>query len=259
MTPGLRLVSTDFDGTIAEADGRPILAAFFERLRQWREKGPVAWIINTGRTWESVNEELMERGAPFWPEWVVAVEREIWRVQDRKAAPWGVWNEKCHETHRQLFHDIAPFWKLVDDYIVRHTNAQMVRDSGSPFGIIASTEDEADEISAYLAPLLERQRPLVVVRNSVYFRFSHEAYNKGVCLQAIAEHLDISPAGIFVSGDHFNDLPMLDRRHAHHITCPANSVDEVKKKVRAQGGYLAKGHIAEGTLEGLDHFFPPGV
>jgi len=97
---------------------------------------------------------------------------------------------------------------------------------------------------------------LIAVRNSIYFRFSHKFYHKGACLEAISSGLAILPPQIFVAGDHLNDLPMMDHRYARHIGCPSNSVDEVKKKVRAEGGYVASAKVAEGTVEALDRLCP---
>jgi hypothetical protein len=49
---------------------------------------------------------------------------------------------------------------------------------------------------------------------------------------------------------------MLERRYAWHLACPSNAVDEVKDKVRAEGGYVATTRIAEGIVEAWDRFFP---
>ena len=256
LSTTMRLLCTDFDGTIAEPDHKPISPAFFERMTAWREKGPLYWIINTGRTFESLQEELVRRRVPIWPDWVVAVEREIWMVRDRRGIGWFEWNRKCELLHTQLFETVQPFWKLVEDYIARHTKARLVEDPGSPLAIISSCEEEADEISAFIAPLLVNWPLLVPVRNSIYFRFSHKFYHKGACLEAIANGMGILPLQIMAVGDHMNDLPMLERRFAHHLACPANAVDDVKAKVRAQGGYLATGEVAEGVVEAWDRFFP---
>ena len=252
----LRLLCTDFDGTIAEADGRAISAPFFEKIIEARKTGPLYWVINTGRTFESLREELIARKAPIWPDWVVALEREIWLVRDRRGVGWFEWNRKCELMHTQLFESVAPVWKLVEDFISRHTKAKLVQDAGSPLGIIASCEEEADEIDAYLSPLLKTWPTLVSVRNSIYFRFSHTFYHKGACLEAIANGIGVLPLQILAVGDHLNDLPMLDRRYAHHVACPANAVDEVKTKVRSQKGYVASSTVAEGTLEAWNQMFP---
>jgi len=256
LSSSLRLVCTDFDGTIADAEGSPISPEFFERLTAWRRRGKVYWVINTGRTFDSLQEELLRRKVPIWPDWAVSIEREIWLVRDRRGIGWFEWNRKCELLHSQLFEAVKPLWKLIDDYIARHTNAQLVEDAGSPLGIIASTEEEADEISAFMTPLLQNWPNLVAVRNSIYFRFSHKFYHKGACLEAIANGLGILPQQIMAAGDHLNDLPMLERRYAWHLACPGNAVDEVKEKVRAGGGHVAKANIAEGVVEAWDRFFP---
>ena len=256
LSSTMRLICTDFDGTIAEAGNHPISLAFFERLHAWRKLGPVYWVINTGRKFDSLHEDLIRRQVPIWPDWAVAMEREIWLLRDRRGIGWFEWNRKCELLHNQLFESVHPVWKLVEDYIVRHTSAQLVEDAGSPLGIIASCDEEADEISSFMTPLLENWPTLVSVRNSIYFRFSHKFYHKGTCLEAISSGLDVLPMQIFAVGDHLNDLPMLDRRYARHLACPGNAVDEVKEKVREQGGYVAKANVAEGTVEAWDKFFP---
>ncbi len=252
----LRLLCTDFDGTIAETDGSDISPAFFERIEAARKTGPLYWIINTGRTFESVRDELIHRKAPFWPDWVVAVEREIWLVRDRRGIGWFEWNRKCELMHAQLFESVAPLWKLIEDFIMRHTRAKLVQDAGSPLGIIARCEEEADEIDAFLSPLLKNWPTLVSVRNSIYFRFSHKFYNKGACLEAISNGIGVLPLQILAVGVHLNDLPMLDRRYAHHVACTANAVDEVKNKVRSQRVYVAKADVAEGVLQTWSQLFP---
>ena len=256
LSTSLRLICTDYDGTLAEADGTPISDVFFERLQEWRQHGQVCWIVNTGRTFESLQEDLVRRKAPIWPNWVVALEREIWLIRDRRGVGWFEWNRKCELLHTQLFESVTPLWKLIEDYVISHTKAHLVEDAGSPLGIIASCEEEADEITAYMTPLLENWPMLVAVRNSIYFRFSHKFYHKGACLEAIASGLRILPLQIFVAGDHLNDLPMLDRHYARHIGCPSNAVEEVKKHVRAHGGYVTSTPTGEGTIEALDRLCP---
>ena len=256
LSTSLRLLCTDFDGTIAEPDHAPISAGFFERLAECRARGQLYWVINTGRTLESLLDELRARQAPIWPDWVVTVEREIWLVRDRRGIGWFEWNRKCELLHSQLFESVKPFWKLVEDYTVKHTRARLVEDPGSPLAIIASCEEEADEIGAYIQPLLQNWPMLVPVRNSIYFRFSHKFYHKGACLEAISNGIGVLPAQIMAAGDHLNDLPMLDRRYAHHLACPHNAVDEVKEKVRVQGGHVSSADVAEGTIEAWDKFFP---
>jgi hydroxymethylpyrimidine pyrophosphatase-like HAD family hydrolase len=107
-----------------------------------------------------------------------------------------------------------------------------------------------------MTPLLQNWPTLVAVRNSIYFRFSHKFYHKGACLEAIGNGLGVPSAQIMVVGDHLNDLPMLERRYARHLACPGNAVDEVKERVRAEGGYVSTASVAAGTVEAWDSLFP---
>ena len=44
---------------------------------------------------------------------------------------------------------------------------------------------------------------------------------------------------------------MLTGVHARHVACPANSIDEVKRIVRAAGGYVARAGYSAGVIEAL--------
>jgi hypothetical protein len=49
---------------------------------------------------------------------------------------------------------------------------------------------------------------------------------------------------------------MLDPEIAHHLACPANSVDEVKETVRRSGGYVAELAGGDGVAEALRRICP---
>src|SRR5580658_7286018 len=164
LSSALRLICTDFDGTLAGVEGQPIHTVFFERLVAWRKRGHLFWIVNTGRTYESLQEELIRRKTPLWPDWIVTLERQIWLVRNQRGIGWFEWNRKCELLHAQLFESVKPIWKLIEDYVARHTSGRLVEDAGSPLGIIASCEEEADEISAFMTPLLQNWPTLIAVR-----------------------------------------------------------------------------------------------
>ena len=46
-----------------------------------------------------------------------------------------------------------------------------------------------------------------MVRNDVYARFSHAAYNKGTALAELTRRLGLHSRTVFAAGDHLNDLP----------------------------------------------------
>jgi hypothetical protein len=232
----LRLLCTDFDGTLADSDANtPIWPEFFERLLRWRREGPLYWVINTGRTYESLHEELVRRNAPVWPDWTVVVEREIWLVRERRAIGWFEWNRKCELLHSQLFASVKPVWKHIEDFIQKETNAKLVEETTSPIGIIASCEEEADFISSHVEPLLAGYPALALVRNSIYFRFSHRLYNKGTCLEAISQGLNVQPYEIMVVGDH---LPLQRRGRSEGQGAPQQRLRGQQADRPGNGGSL---------------------
>ena len=82
-------------------------------------------------------------------------------------------------------------------------------------------------------------RNLTFVRNDVYARFSHAAYNKGTALSELARRLGLAADNVFAAGDHLNDLPMLTPDYARWLVAPANAVEPVKVAVRRQNGYVS--------------------
>ena len=78
-------------------------------------------------------------------------------------------------------------------------------DPYSPFCLVAEKPSDAEEIHEYLELFCKEIGDMVVMRNDVYARFSHKAYNKGTALAEISRRLNIKPAEI-IAGDHMNDL-----------------------------------------------------
>ena len=61
--------------------------------------------------------------------------------------------------------------------------------------------------------------------------------HKGAALTELARVLEVSRENIFASGDHHNDISMLDGRVAAMLSCPANAIQEVQDAVRKADGY----------------------
>src|SRR5207247_9394890 len=91
-------------------------------------------------------------------------------------------------------------------------------------------------------------------RNTVYLRCCHTGYPKGAALGELSRLIDVPREKIFTSGDHHNDVSMLDAQFAALASCPANAIQEVKDAVRAAGGYVAQNEYGAGVHEALVHF-----
>lgn len=254
--PMIRLLSTDFDGTLVNHFGQPPVApAFLDHLIGLREDG-VVWAVNTGRAVQHIVEGLAEFGFPISPDFVLTSERDVYRADEAGAwEPFGDWNARCEAVHRELFEQAGPLFARIERYLADETEAQLIFEGAeSPAGIIAKDEIEMDRIVSFI----EQERHILpdfhFQRNTMYLRFCHASYHKGAALGELGRLLHIPAADIFAVGDHHNDLSMLDGRFAAMPACPGNAVEEVKETVREAGGYVAEAEYSEGVLEALKVF-----
>src|SRR5207248_3033892 len=79
-------------------------------------------------------------------------------------------------------------------------------------------------------------------------------HHRGAALGELSRLIDVPREKIFTSGDHHNDVSMLDGQFAALASCPANAIQEVKDAVRAAGGYVAQNEYGAGVHEALVHF-----
>jgi len=247
----IKLISTDFDGTIfAEFENPPIPQELQEIIGELQAQG-VKWVINTGRDMSGLMEALGRAKISVEPDYLVLVEREIHCHDGVRFMGLEEWNSECTRSHDQLFARITDDLPRITEWINQRFHATVYEDPFSPFCLIAGNRSDAETINQYLEVYCQGIPNLTVVRNDVYSRFSHAAYNKGAALAELTRRLKLTPAEVFAAGDHWNDLPMLTRQYAHWLSSPSNAIEPVKAQVRAQGGHISERHCGFGTAEGL--------
>ena len=253
MTVPLKLISTDFDGTLFAEFENPPIPERVERLIGDLQARGARWVINTGRDMSSLMEALARARIAIRPDYLVLVEREIHVRQGAQYAGLDEWNSRCAREHVDLFARVRPDLPRLVEWVNARFDATVYEDAYSPFCIIARNNSDADAIHEHLIDYCCRVPHLTVVRNDVYARFSHAAYNKGTALAELARQMGITAADVFAAGDHLNDLPMLSLEHARWLAAPANAVQKVKTAVRRQKGFVSGLPRGDGVAEGLEH------
>ena len=254
----IKLLSTDFDGTLVRYDQQPAVSpALFELLAELRKNG-VLWAINTGRALDHITQGLEEFQFPLQPDFVLTNEREVFR-RTTPGTGWeayGDWNERCIRLHDQIMEEARPILEEINDYLKTQTNAHPVINDLYGLDLVASTNEEMEQIAAYFDSLKHRLPAFQYQRGyDRIMKFCHSAYSKGTALAELGRLLDISRDDIFACGDSYNDLSILDGCYARWPACPSNSDAAVKEAVTKADGYVANASYSDGVVESLRHYF----
>ena len=252
----IKLLSTDFDGTLIARTGSPVLdRPCMELIRDLQNDGAV-WAINTGRSVDLLETGLADFAVPIRPDFILTSERDVFRPSENGGAweAFGDWNERCARDHRELFSTAQSVLAEVIDFVNQKTQARVIYEPEGPAGLIAQSEEEMDRVTEFIEHARKHQPKFHYQRNTVYLRFCHADYHKGAALAELARLIGISRENIFAAGDHHNDISMLDGSVAAMPACPANAIDEVKQAVRTAGGYVAQEDYGAGVYAALAHF-----
>lgn len=251
MTPLIKLISTDFDGTIfAEFENPPIPEVLQELIGELQAQG-TKWVVNTGRDMSSLMEALGRARVSVQPDFLVLVEREIYAHSHSEYVGVAEWNDACHRAHEEVFAQLRPHVPQLVQWVEVRFKATLYTDAYSPLCMIANNNGDADAIQAHWEAFCRTIPKLAFVRNDVYGRFCHADFNKGTALGEITRRLGLQPSQVFAIGDWLNDLPMLDKRFAHFLAAPANAIGAVKDALSAAGGYISPLSHGSGVADSL--------
>ncbi|HEY1172534.1 MAG TPA: HAD family hydrolase [Verrucomicrobiae bacterium] len=258
MTLPIQLISTDFDGTLfSEFTNPPVPETLQAIIAHLQSKG-AKWIINTGRDMNSLMETLGRGHVRIKPDYVVVVEREIHQRTGEdghfKFSSVDPWNQRCTADQNALFALVRKDLPDLVGWVNSKFKATLYEDPWSPFCLIADNNQDADAIQVYMEAYCATIPNLTLVRNDIYARFSHAAYNKGTALAEVGRLLGIPPERTLAAGDHLNDLPMLKKQFAHALVAPSNAIPVVKAQVEREGGYLSQHPCGEGVARGIEFY-----
>ena len=253
MAEGIKLISTDFDGTLIgqPSDGRCV-PALARVLSDFKAAGGL-WAVNTGRSLAHAIEGIELFGAPVEPDFLLTHEREIYQRDD--AGGWrdfGDWNRISRERHAEIFHRSGVIFTRVRQLIAGARDVTWIDEDGHPAGLITSDDAVMGRVADRLDTLRATTPKFSYQRNTIYLRFCHADYHKGATLGELSRLLGLETMQVFAAGDHYNDLSMLHPGFAGHLACPANAILEVKAAVASAGGSISAQDFGEGIAEALN-------
>lgn len=256
MPVPIRLLSTDFDGTLIAHHSDPVLDSECMALIADLQKSGAIWAINTGRSRDLLESGLIDFDFPVRPDFILTSERDVFRpTQDAtKWEAFGDWNTQVARDHAELYASATSIFAEVVDFVHRKTGARIIHEAHGPEGLIAQDEEEMARIIEFIDAARAAHPKFHYQHNTVYLRFCHVDYHKGSALAELQRLIEIPREQTFAAGDHFNDISMLDGRFAQFPACPGNAIDEVKETVRRAGGYVAQGICGAGVREALLQF-----
>src|SRR6266516_1552916 len=256
MTTPIKLLSVDFDGTLVSRAGDPALDTQCMELIRELQNGGAIWAINTGRSVDLLESGLADFSFPIRPDFILTSERDVFRPSQNgdKWEAFGDWNERCARDHAELFNSAQSVLAEVVDFVNQKTKARLIYHSQGLEGLVATDDEELNRITEFIEQARTKEPNLNYQRNTVYLRFCHADYHKGAALAELARLLEVPRENIFASGDHHNDISMLDGTVAGMPSCPANAIPEVQDAVRNAGGYVAQKDHGAGVHEALLHF-----
>jgi len=256
MSHPIRLLSTDFDGTLVAHQNDPVLDAGCMELIQDLQKRGAIWAINTGRSVHLLESGLTDFDFPVRPDFILTSERDVFRPGENgtKWEPYGEWNTRVAQDHAELYASASSLFSEVLEFVQSKTNARVIYDQDGLEGVIAQDEEEMARIIAFIKGARAEHPKFHYQHNTVYLRFCHADYHKGSALAELARLIEITREQTFAAGDHFNDISMLDGLYAEFPACPANAISEVKQTVRDAGGYVAESECGAGVREALLYF-----
>lgn len=247
----IKLISTDFDGTLNTEDENPRIPMALSRLLAECQSQGIHWAINTGRSLPHLDEGLAQAGVPLRPDYAIVVEREIYK---RTASGWEAfaeWNDGCTAAHKDLYSRSVHVLKDARQILDEERVSTVYADAYSPLCWIAPHSEASVRIHERLDVLFAGKPGLAVMRNDIYARLSHPDYHKGSALGELSRHLGIHADHVVAAGDHVNDLSMLSHQYARWLIAPSNAVAEVKEKVSRQSGVIAPHPCGHGVEHGL--------
>ena len=251
------LLCFDLDGTLVKKHGTPnsrFHPRFLDYLAELRSAG-FLWVINSGRSLNSIIGALSEYRIRLLPDFIIARESEIYRQgQLGRWEDFGDWNISARDDQRRFIKTHSRVFKrLKKAYSGDH--ARFIESDDGQLSVITRSSRAMDTLCENMASISDTSPDFGYQRNGIHLRFTHSSYHKGTALKELCRMVNVAPLHVFIAGDNDNDLPMLDTTYGARLACPANAIDRVKKTVLQANGYAGTAEASIGIMQALDFYY----
>ncbi len=256
----IKLLSTDFDGTLVGNDREESCVAPLALELETIKREGALWCINTGRPLTYLLHGLEHFAPPIRPDYLITQERYLFYDDPEKGwIPLGDWNALCDRKHQELFEASQLFFQKMKALVAQDPRLTLLQSSrGSPDCLASEDEQALHEMMLELLRMPERPDDFSFQPSTSYqehfLSFHHRHYNKGTALEALRQFLSLHVEQIMAIGDHHNDLAMLDSSIAAMLACPSNAHPRVKEAILKGKGHIARSAYGEGTAEAISFF-----
>lgn len=250
----MRLICTDFDGTLYWQNGDPTVPGELLDYLQQAQRNGVCWAVCSGRELPGSIACYMLQLGSLLPDYIITAERALHHRRGNVYAPVSCWNGQCQQDHDEFFATAEETLRRIRSWVEASSVARWYGDQISPLNIIALSDAGAAQVQRFLDGQIRHEPHLGLGRNGRFFRLAYRKYSKGSAIAELARRTEVPREQVFAIGDDHNDLSMLDGTHAAMVAAPSNAIDEVKSVVRIAGGYVAQRPYGLGVLDSLRHF-----
>lgn len=243
------LISCDYDGTLRQSEGTPVVAeSFFELMLSWRDSG-VRWGINTGRSLPYLLEDFLP-DAPFLPDFICTCERYVYRDDGNgRLLPAVEHNAACREANEKLRGKfLAELRASVSERASVLNTLNWEWAASDPLSIEAADAQEMDLIIPHMRDIIAPYPNVAIQRAGRYLRFSDARFHKGTALAYVAREWGVPPPHLILLGDGHNDLEAFRYFPGAYCAAPSSAHPEVLEALRRMGGYISS---TPGVMEAL--------
>jgi hypothetical protein len=209
-----------------------------------------------GRSLSQTLQGLAQYGIFSEPDFIIAEECDIYKPGFfSRWKDYGSWNRLARRAQERFIKDHQPSFQAIKQMVETQTHASFITGGEGEMGIVGTTDAELDGICAYIDSHTRQFPDIGYHRNGIYLPLLPQRLQQRHRAERAGAPARTRRVRLLRRCDNFNDLSMLDPRHARMIACPVNALDPVKQIVHSYGGFIATRPASEGMMEALTHFF----